>query len=301
MTKAFARGWRLTRGLWLIPAALLVLASAASRGQESAEKSAPAAQGHDAAAPAYDVVSIKAFKPDASGMMVMTRTDPDGVIAAHVTLKGLVCTAYGLSFFQVSGGPGWVDSDYFDLNAKMDESTMEMLNKLPPEQARQTRLRMLQAVLAERFQLAVHFETKQLPVYNLVVAKNGPKLTKSPADAPDADGEKGPGGQQPRSRMRVGFEDGGMLLTAQSYPMDGLAAQLGGDLRSKVENKTGLDGRYDFTLKYAPSNRLETSDSSSAVPDIFAAIQEQLGLRLESQKGPVDVLVIDHVERPSEN
>ena len=301
MTKTFACKWRLNHGLWLMGAPWVILAAPMLPAQAPAEKSVTAPQGHDAATPVYDVASIRAFKPGASEMMVMTRTDPDGVTATHVTLQSLVCNAYGLSSFQVSGGPGWVYSDYYDLNAKMDESTMEMLNKLPPKQAWLTRRRMLQAVLAERFKLAVHTEAKQLPVYALVVAKNGPKLKKSTADAPSTDGIRGPGGQQSKGLMRMGFENGEMVVTAEKMSMDWMASQLGAQLRTKVENKTGLDGSYDFTFKYAPGDSLDTSASSSFGPDIFAAIQEQLGLKLESQKAPVETLVIDHVERPSEN
>jgi len=293
------------KGLLLVAVGSVGLAAPNLSGQRNITPGVAHLSGESAAAgtPMYDVASIKLSKYTSDGgtMMVMMRTDPDGMTATNVTLKSLVCMAYGLSDYQVSGGPGWVDSDYYDVNAKMDDSTMEMLGKLAPGQAQLMRQQMLQAVLAERFKLTIHRETKQVPVFTLVVAKSGPKMHPSAPTTAAADGNNGPNGQRPQGMMRMGWETDAMTLTAEGISMEGFTPQLAGMLRSTVENKTGLKGNYDFTLRYTPDEVRDAMNSSSFAPPIFAAVQEQLGLKLESRKGLSEALVIDQVERPSAN
>jgi uncharacterized protein (TIGR03435 family) len=170
---------------------------------------------------------------------------------------------------------------------------------------------MLQALLADRFKLSIHRETKELPVYALVAAKNGPKLQEAKADATYPNGIKGPDGVARGGMMRIG----GGEVTGQGLPIANLTRMLSQQLGRTVIDKTGLTGKYDFTLQWTPDESqgpmFKGADGAppggnpappeSSGPSLFTAIQEQLGLKLESQKGPVEIIVIDHVEKPSQN
>jgi uncharacterized protein (TIGR03435 family) len=163
----------------------------------------------------------------------------------------------------------------------------------------------VQSLLAERFNLKVSHSSKELPIYALVVAKNGPKLTKS-ADAPPGPGA--PGG--PGARRMMSFQMG--ELTATGISMSMLADRIAREVGRNVVDKTGLEGRYDFTLHWTSDRQALSAgpadggpgpapSANSSGPSIFTALQEQLGLKLESQKGPVETLTIESVEKPSEN
>jgi bla regulator protein BlaR1 len=258
--------------------------------------------------PAYEVASIK---PEKSGDNMFRAIDtPDG-FTATTTLQMLIRLAYGVQDFQISAAPNWVNSDKYKVEAKMDKGTVDELRKLGEDQQEPARQRMLQALLLERFNLTLHRETKELPVYSLVIAKNGPKLDGAkPGDA-DSDDFKGPDGRPMKGghfiRMGMGQLTGHDLGMAEMVHV--LSQQLG---RTVVDN-TGLKGNYNWTLKWTPDQsapmfkgpegREGTDNTASADsgPSIFTAIQQQLGLKLESKKGPVEILVIDHVEKPSEN
>ena len=219
--------------------------------------------------------------------------------ATGVTLHGLIREAYGVEDDQISGAPNWLNSERYDIEAKADKSVADELQKLSFDQRLVEYRRMLQALLADRFQLTLHRETKELPVYALIIAKKGPKLQ-----------ETHPGDNDP-----TGMTFGRGLLKGEGVPIALLVRHLSQQrLGRPVLDKSGLTGKYDFTLQWTPEeNRAPMfkgtrdggqgpdSPPDSSGPSIFTAIQEQLGLRLESQKGPVEVLVIDHVERPSEN
>lgn len=254
-----------------------------------------------ASSPSYEVASIK---PNRSGDgMVRFMFAPDGLSANGLPVKMLIGFAYNMKDFQISGGPAWIDSERYDIEAKMDESTIAALKKLTPEQALEQRRLMVQSLLLERFNLKVSHSTKDLPIYALVVAKNGPKLTKS-ADAP-----AGPGGPGPRSRVRFGVGE----LNATGAPISTLIDSLAREVGRTIVDKTGLDGRYDFTLHWnsdrqslsaagpADASQGPAPSQDSSGPSIFTALQEQLGLKLESQKGPVETLVIESIAKPSEN
>jgi uncharacterized protein (TIGR03435 family) len=244
--------------------------------------------------------------------MISWKMDPDGMTITHNQIVSLIAMAYGVSHYQILGAPEWVDSDFYDVHAKMDEETMNTLRALPAEQAKLARQHMALALLADRFKLAVHHETKQFPIYKLVVAKGGSKLHEAKPGDEYANGLTGadgkPGG---KGMMSMRFDSGAMVITVQALSIDGLAQQLSAQMNSHVENVTGIKGDYDFTLRYKPeSMQLEAPNpsgsgnanlSDNAAPSIVDALQEQLGLKLESQKGPLDVIVIDHIEQPSEN
>jgi uncharacterized protein (TIGR03435 family) len=256
-----------------------------------------------AAAPAkfeYDVAAIKPNKSNGQGAYGIT-TAPDGLTATNVPLIMLIQSAYGLfNRDRIVGAPSWVDSERYDVAAKIEASVIDDLQKLNPSQISSARNQMLQALLADRFMLALHRETRELAVYSLVVAKNGPKIQESkPIDAAPggSNGRGGRGGMGPGITARSGSIKG-RSITLGSFA-DFLAAQLG----RPVLDKTGLTSLYDLDLQWTPDDNELQSPPGSAPngPAIFTAIQEQLGLKLESGKGPVEVIVIDHIERPSGN
>jgi bla regulator protein BlaR1 len=261
-------------------------------------------------APVYEVASIK---PDKSGNdMIRMMARPDGFTGTNITLQMLIRNAYGVEDNQISGAPSWLNSEKYDIEAKMDSSVADELRKLDEDQRRLERRRMLQALLADRFKLTLHRETKELPVYSLVIAKNGPKLQEAKADDTYPNGIKGFDGRGTAGMMRMGRGE----LTGQGLPMGSLVRLLTQQLGRTVLDKTGLTGKYDFTLKWTPDESEapmlkgagdgkqgtgSTPTPESSGPSVFTALQEQLGLKLESQKGPVEILVIDHAEKPSEN
>ncbi len=258
----------------------------------------------------YEVASIK---PNKSGTnMVRLMFTPDGLSATNGTLQMLINAAYGVEPNQVSGAPSWVNTDRYDLEAKMDSSTIDDLRKLNEDDRRVARQHMLQALLAERFKLTLHRETKELSVYELVVAKDGPKFKEAKPGDTYTNGIKGPDGQSHAGMMFMGREE----FTAQGIPISNFVQHLTRQLGRNVVDKTGLTGKYDFTLKWTPDESQgamfkgteggqpgtgATPTPESSGLSIFTAVQEQLGLKLESGKGPVDILVIDHIEKPSEN
>jgi uncharacterized protein (TIGR03435 family) len=250
--------------------------------------------------PSFEVASIKPSRSGDGRTRIMF--SPDAFTVEGLSAKTLIGLAYNLRDFQISGGPGWIDSERYDINAKMDEPTIESLRKLPPEQAREQRRLMLQSLLAERFQLKVSQSSKELPIYALVVAKSGAKLSESAAPPAGS----GPTGQRTMMRLEPG------QLTATAISISALVDRLSLEVGRKVVDKTGLEGRYDFTLHWTPEQQAPLGgpgngsegappSSDSSGPSIFTALQEQLGLKLESAKGPVETIVIDRIERPSAN
>ncbi len=203
----------------------------------------------------------------------------------NLALRDLIQFAYGLPDSQILGGPAWLDSIMFDIDAKSDPLVDAQLRALPTELARHQKQLMVQALLADRFQLKAHRETRLLPVYALVVTKDGPKFKPSNVNGTTID--------TGRSHLYVAGSDDTMSI---------LARELAQVLGRVVVNQTGLSGRYDLALRWTPDDAAASASSSPDVPpDIFTAIQEQLGLKLESTKGPVSVLVIDSVAKPSPN
>jgi uncharacterized protein (TIGR03435 family) len=248
---------------------------------------APQSPRTTAAPPTFDVVSIKPAKPGC--VTVQIGPSPDGFHLQCIPLSALIRYAYGYGAFndeRVLGEPNWIQSTAYDIDAKVDASDADAFNQLTIEQ----RASMLQAPLKSRFQLAVHHETKDLPVYALILAKGGPKLKES--DPNDATTKT-----LPTMRMR-----GHGKLEAHHCSIKEMLSFLSPLQGRTIVDRTGLTGNYEFTLTWAPDTmRSDAPVEDEARPSIFTAFQEQLGLRLESQKAPQDVLVIDHVQKPSEN
>jgi bla regulator protein BlaR1 len=226
----------------------------------------------------FEVASVKPAAPDADERSV-SHSPGARLVTSNATLKQLILLAYQLMPFQFSGGPNWVGSDGFDIEAKAANP------KATQEQFRQ----MIQTLLEDRFQLKVHFTTKELPVYALVVDKNGSKLTKAKDD-----------------NAEVSMRNGRGEMTGVKATMAMFASSLSRPLQRKVVDETGLTGIYNFKLQYVPDENLAKLSGDDALPPIdgsslFTALREQLGLTLKSTKGPVEVLVIDHAEKPAAN
>jgi uncharacterized protein (TIGR03435 family) len=230
--------------------------------------------------PAFEVASVKPSNSGRPGMSI--ETEPGRFKAINATVSFLIQYAFSLKDFQLSGGPGWIGSDKFDIDARSEAKAQDLGDReFPP---------MMRTLLADRFHLKFHREMKELPVYALTVAKGGPKLTPAPKE-------------ENRSTRR----SAGGQLTVMNGTVANLASALSNILGRTVVENTGLIGSYDMTLKWTPDEyqapplRPDLPPADPNGPSIFTALQEQLGLKLESAKGPVEVLVIDSVSKPSEN
>ena len=242
--------------------------------------------------PAWDVISVK---PNHAGdHRMMLRFTPDGFHAEGVSLQVLAATAYGVRFDLISGIPSSFGSLAFDIDAKVAAEDTALLKTLNREQ----RSAMIKALLEERFGWKAHLETKELPVYELVVAKGGSKLK---ASAPIDKDAKVAGKAAGTLTMGPGE------ISSQGSPITTLVSLLSNEVQRNVIDKTGLTGSYDFTLKYtsqrfsAPPAGADGGSTSDSDVSVFTAIEEQLGLKLQSAKGPVDTVVVDHVEAPAQN
>ncbi len=246
-----------------------------------AQSNGATTQDASAKAPAYDVVSIKTHKSDrgAGGWGF----SPDGFDYSGVTLELLITSAYGISENQVSGLPGWVRSNYYDIQAKVDAGTAEAWKKLSIRELAARQEPMLQSLLADRCRLKTHWETRELPVYDLIIEKGGLKMKEAPADEKH-DGMLAEGHVKGRST----------LLEAVSQNLSNWSGRT-------VVDKTGLgEKRFDFELTWTPEDQRD-ADPANAGPSIFTALKEQLGLKLVPSHAPFKTLVIDHMERPSPN
>jgi uncharacterized protein (TIGR03435 family) len=232
----------------------------------------------------FDVASIHINNTETDGHHhIISDPAESHFRTVNLALRDLIQFAYGVPDSQILGGPAWLDSIKIDIDAKSDPAVDAQLRALPTEQARRQKQLMVQALLADRFQLKVHQETRQLPVYALVVTKDGPKFKPSKVYGTTID--------TGRTRLHIAGSDDTISI---------LARELAQVLGRVVLNQTGLSGRYDLSLRWTPDDAAALAPSSpDAPPDIFTAIQEQLGLKLESAKGPVPVLIIDSVEMPS--
>jgi uncharacterized protein (TIGR03435 family) len=230
------------------------------------------AQQQPAARAEFEVVSVKPGDPAFNGSS--WGTPPGRLVLRNTTLRNLVLNAYRVIRYQLAGGPKWLASAKFDVDAK-----------LPAGAPRDQVPLMEQAMLADRFKLEVHRETRTIPEWALVVAKGGPKLRVA-SDKEDSDSAR----RWTVSNTRI--EGVGVAMPV-------LADALTITVDAPVLDRTGLNGKYTFTLEFAPL--LDTPGGDEMLPDIFAAVQEKLGLKLEAIKGPVEVLVIDRAEMPTAN
>jgi len=227
------------------------------------------AQEPPAARPQFDVVSLKPGDPNdpSSG----GRSSPGGLQMRNAQVATIIRSAYGLNEYQLEGGPKWINSERFTLEVKYAIGTPREKISL-----------MMQSMLTDRFKLQVHWSKKTISQYTLIVAKGGPKVQNTSPDEPN----RGASSQGPR------------LIKGQGLSMSRLADMLGGVVGVPVMDRTGLTGDYNFALDFAP--QLDPKEGET-LPSIFSALQERLGLKLESIKAPIDILVVDAIEKPTEN
>lgn len=230
---------------------------------------------HAQSAQEFEVAVIRPSRADPSAGTGFNVFEGGRLRITNEPVKLLIRAAFRIQNAQIAGGPGWLDTDRYDIEAKTGHP-----EKIEPDQMGP----LLQSLLTERFNLKFHMETRELPVFALVVAKNeagGRKLKRQVKDESTA--------------MNTHGGKGKSQLVATAVSMAALANYVGNRLGRIVLDRTGLSESYDFVLEWAPDG------SDSSAPSLVTALREQLGLRLESQKGPVQVLVIDSLEKPSEN
>jgi uncharacterized protein (TIGR03435 family) len=201
-------------------------------------------------------------------------------------MLSLLTMAYDIPSYRLSG-PDWLSATRFEIAAK-----------IPPGATREQYRLMLQGLLAERFKLALHHESKVMQTYELQIGKNGSKLKESPVDPAAADGLQPP----PRLANPPRGYNGAVAMALTKHPMEFLVASLSGHLGQPVTDATGLKGNYDFRLHYTLGLQATGTEADNSEPTIFEAVQEQLGLKLVKKNAPVDILVIDHLEKlPTQN
>jgi uncharacterized protein (TIGR03435 family) len=231
--------------------------------------------------PSFEVASIKPVNPEDRRLLFSIQ--PGGRVLLK-TLK-LIAVAYDVKLFQISGGPAWMGSDLFEITAKAEGSADYDQVML-----------MLQSLLADRFHLVTRRETREIPVYALLLAKNGPKFKEAKEPSPG------------RTTVRRG------LMIGEGIGMATFIGPLSSFMERVVVDKTGLTGKYDLKMQWQPDENQVAMFQAMGVPEgfgappldplgptLFTALQDQLGLRLESQKGPVEMLVIERVEKPTSN
>ncbi len=237
--------------------------------------------------PTFEVATIRPSDPARREQIITLRGAE--VITTNVTLHDLINLAYWLHPKQLTGGPAWMESDKYDMTGKPDAPGQPNVDQMKI---------MIQKLLADRFQLKFHFEKRDLSAYAVEITKAGAKIIRSQDDPKGLPG------------FYFGRAAAGTTLTFRNSPMSQVTAVLQNFLDKPVVDQSGLSEKYDFTLTFtldpAQAARLggppiPAADNPDAAPDVFTAFQQQLGLKLESTKAPVDVMVIDKVEKPSEN
>jgi len=264
----------------------------------------------------FEVASIKPSPPPAPGMGMVVgcrggpgTNDPALYTCANISLSNLVTMAYRVAYYQLSA-PDWAGMARFDLRAKVPEGTTKEQLAL-----------MMQSLLADRFKVAVHLESREIQQFELTVAKNGPKFKESAPPPPGDSAAITPGPPKldkegypligPRGGMAIMNDKARLYQPEMTMTM--LASQLSAQLQGPVVDATGLTGKYEISVSWSAGDSLRTAAPTpaggpapvgpvSTGPDLKQALQEQLGLRVESKKGPVEFVIVDHAEKtPSEN
>jgi uncharacterized protein (TIGR03435 family) len=227
--------------------------------------------------PSFEVATIKPAAPSPDGHTHINYPPGDRFSAANITLLSLMQWAYSMPEKQILDGPAWLSTTRFDLQAKIDSA--DLMSQRTGQEETDLKRGMLQTLFADRFHLTLHQETRVLPAYDLVLARGGSKLQPSKSSGRSI----GVG--------RTYFNGEGLTLTMIAEELSKIAGKVAVD-------KTGLNGRYDLKLRWAPD---DAPAADTDLPTFFTALQEQLGLKLESAREPVPVLVIDHIEPPTPN
>lgn len=275
------------RGVFMIAGltGLLLFVAGSARGQASANEE-------------FEVATVKPFIPDPNGWAVRTdggpgTSDPNRIRYLNLTLKSLLATAYGVENYMISG-PASLDSG----QRWIIEATIR------PGATREQVSQMLQNLLLDRFGMVVHHETKTVTVYELTMLRKGPKLREFVENAPSpADGKLSTRDKDGFVRIRPGlrpiiFAEGGIShVWGGGEAISELVNYLSSVLKAPVIDKTGLSGKYDYNLEFSEAPGVVADNVADSAPDFTAAVRDQLGLKIESKKGPIDLLVIDHVQK----
>jgi uncharacterized protein (TIGR03435 family) len=290
---------RLTAGTALV---LSVTALSVSRPQAQTPAQTPAPN----AKYVYEAASVKSNKSGEQGSSI--RRFPGGRLqATNMPLRALITFAYQIQGFQLVDDPAWIRSEAIDIVAKMEGDPPPV----PPGQGPDPHMIAMRTLLAERFKLTVHPETREMDIYALVLARQdgklGPALKPTTQDcaaiASAGRGGPPPGPPNPNSPVVCGMRGLPGRLAAGAMPMSLLASNLSGQVQRIVVDRTGLTGGFDFEMTYTPERPInpppgvEFPAADPNAPSLFTAMQEQLGLRLQSTKGPVEVLVVDRIEQ----
>jgi len=263
--------------------------------------------------PSYEVATIKPENPRPPAPGVARRITP--------TLRAYIASAYGVQLSpnaapgcagcQVIGGPAWLDQDHYDIEGKLPDAVRDAMQKMTLDQRREQTEMVQQSLLAARFHLKVHFETREMPVYELVPAKGGLKVTAVDPPAQSVqDPIKPPKPGEPRSpAATLGWANGAMVLTAKATTMESFAHNLHlfapETTDRPVIDRTGFEGNFELkNFRFlAPSLAAAsgTPEGQSDAEPIVTAMEQQLGIKLVRAKGPVEVVVIDSIDRPTEN
>jgi len=259
----------------------------------------PAGVTNAATVPALDVISVKPNKSGDKGSS--WGTTRDGVMGTNIPVHMMLTSGYHLNDDELFGEPDWAKTEHFDITGKVAAADVAMVSKLKQDQTRV----FFQQVLKERFGLVAHKETRELPEYALTLAKGGAKIEDGKPDT------SAPPDNRMRGGIRMSMRGGVRKIEAADAPIAPVLQYLSNEIGRTVVDRTGLTGKYSFTLSWSPQTSVEirsgdqageaSAPAAEAAPDLFTAIQEQLGLKLEPMKGPVEVVVIDHLERPGEN
>lgn len=234
--------------------------------------------GAESSRPTFEVASIKLSKTTGKPSL---RAFPGGrTIATNATLKLLIQLAYGVQDYQIAGGPKWIDSTAYDIDAKPAVAFRPSLD------TREYARKMQQTLLEDRFRLSVRRTTRELPLYVLTVSKTGSGLKERP---------------KPENPTDMKMSGGKGLMIGQGLPIKIVTESLSEVLGRRVTDQTGLTGYYDFRLEWMPDEIDAAPHSDSTRPSLFTALQEQLGLKLEARRGPVEVLYIESASEPSAN
>jgi uncharacterized protein (TIGR03435 family) len=287
---------------------LISLAMPSSLGQSGAANTPASSQLTNApyvATMTFDVASVRENEDvDANvGITMGAHFVPHAATyrATNWDIENLISDAYGVDRYQMVGIPKWPWLTVFVIEAKGDSEADAKMAALTNEQQRAEQRHMLQVLLEERFKLKTHWETKEGDVYHLVVAKGEPKLGAEGSMPPSAD-ELKIFGDHPVPVLQQKNDGRGYDFVAHSCSMGQLAKMLTSQFGRPVSDETGLTGNYDFVLKYKGRwDRDRPADDLDPTPPMDRALQEELGLKVETAKGPLQMLVVDHVEKPSEN
>jgi uncharacterized protein (TIGR03435 family) len=299
IAKSVISQYRLSRGLLVFATWCCTCLAVSGAGQLDSAIERPATTNTDTAVnlPPLAVASIKQVAFADNDPMNILFSD-DGASFRNVPVAWIVQLAFSPQpsvWVQqddlILGLPSWTKSEHYDIEAKVDDEDVPKWKALSPSQRRLA----LQPLLVTRFNLQFHHETRERPTYSLVVAKHGPKLHKAQLGETYPNSVRGPDG--PGSSGESTVTPGKIVLKGST--LSGLAHLLSSQgLRHPVVDKTGLTDIYDITLRWSPD---DIGSSDASLPSLFTALQEQLGLKLEYNKNPIDVIVIDHIEKPSAN